>query len=140
MEDQIKNRVEKVLQILNRPIVVHPQWPEIPEMLKKEIQVQRAQMAITGSEGKASDAEVLAYLYSASLAAPLRSEYVKIYLNLFCKTMRRLGIEPPPDLCPGALNTYEKKLLDDLRKWIWDRSVKNTKKRRGSTKNARKKT
>ena len=117
---------------LTRPIVLHPQWMEIPEILKKEIERQRALQVQNNEEGEATDAEALAYLYSASLAAPLRSEYVRIYLYLFRRTMRRLGIEPPPDLCDvESLSEDEERELKELKRWLWKRSLKGAKKRRG---------
>ncbi len=120
--------VLKTLRILERPVVLYPGWYEIPEPIKKEIYLQRAEQALLQKEGEATDAEALAYLYSASLAVPLRSEYVRIYLYLFCRTMRRQGIEPPPDLCEvESLSEDEERLLRKLKQWLWERSMKGAK-------------
>ncbi len=100
----------------------------IKELIKKEIHLQRAEQALKQREGEATDAEALAYLYSASLAVPLRSEYVRIYSYLFQKTMRRLGIEPPPELCDvESLSEYEEGLLRELKEWLWEKSLKGFK-------------
>lgn len=123
-------KVEMALQNLSRPIVLHPQWMKIPEILKKEIERQRAVQVLKSEYGEATDAEALAYLYSASLAAPLRSEYVNIYLYLYQKIMKQIGIQLPPELCEvKSLSDYEKQLLADLKQWIWKKSMRTAKKK-----------
>ena len=121
-------KAKKVLINFNRPIVLHPGWMEIPYKLKKQISIERAEQILKGNPDEATDAEVLAYLSSSSMATPLLQEYVNIYLYLFQKTMKRIEIEVPSDLLKVKnLTDYEEQLMKELKCWIWNKSVKGLK-------------
>ena len=121
-------KLDKILINFNRPIVLHPGWMEIPDKLKKQISIERAEQILKGNLDEATDAEVLAYLSSASMATPLLQEYVNIYLYLFQKTMKQIEVEVPSDLLKVKnLTDYEKQLMNELNGWIWNKSVKGLK-------------
>ena len=116
---------------LSKPIVLHPGWREVPEHLIEEIMIQRRQQAERGEKGEATDAEILAYLYTASLAAPMDHEYVNIYMHLLQKYLDQKKIERPDFLREDVeLSEYEQGLLRELRRWIWSRAERACKKNR----------
>ncbi|HDL15835.1 MAG TPA: hypothetical protein ENH28_06780 [Euryarchaeota archaeon] len=127
-ESRFVHKLEKVLINLNRPIILHPGWMEITDTLKKQISIERAEQILKGNFDEATDAEVMVYLSSASMVAPLPYEYANIYLYLFQKTMKRIEIEVPPDLLEVKnLTDYEEQLMKELKGWIWKKSVKGLK-------------
>jgi len=70
------------------------------------------------------DSEVVAYLFTASLRAPLSSEMVNIYVYLTAQLMARRTKELSPDFQQAVsrgLTEWEQKLLDDLRRDIYDK-------------------
>jgi len=127
-ESRFRHKLEKVLINLNRPIILHPGGLEIPDNLKKQISIERAEQILKGNFDEVTDTEVMIYLSSASMAAPLSQEYFNIYLYCFQKTMKRISIEVPPDLLKVKnLTDYEEQLVNDLKGWIWNKSVKGFK-------------
>ena len=68
-----------------------------------------------------SDAEVVAYLYTASLAAPLRTEYARIYLYLAKKL---LGEKARDIDAPESLTDYELELLRRLKRDLYNARTK----------------
>ena len=63
----------------------------IPEWLKKEISEERTTLGLLGVLGKTDevgDAEVCAYLYTASLTAPMPHNMNEIYIYLTAKVSR----------------------------------------------------
>ncbi len=121
-------KAKKVLINFNRPIVLHSGGLEIPDKLKKQISIERAEQILKGNPDEATDAEVLAYLSSACMATPLPQEYVNIYMYFFQKFMKKISIEVPPDLLKVKnLTDYEEQLMKELKVWIWNKSVKGLK-------------
>ena len=112
-----------LLYALFAPVVVHPLWPEIPEKLKEQIKIYRLLNCLQiVREEKAHEIEALAYLVSASMVAPLRTEFANVYAYLFSKYFDRIA---PENLkAPKELSDYEKYLLNDLRKHIYEAQVK----------------
>ncbi len=127
-ESRFRHKLEKVLINLNRPIIFHPGGLEIPDKLKKQISIERAEQILKGNFDEVTDTEVMIYLSSASMATPLSQEYANIYLYLFQKTMKRIGIEVPSDLLEvKGLTDYEEQLMKDMKSWVWKKSVKGLK-------------
>ncbi len=123
-----EDRLENLLINLTRPIVLHPGWLEIPDKVKEQISIERAEQILKGNPDRATDAEVVAYLSSMSMAIPLSQEYANIYFYLFQKTMKQIKIEVPPDLLEVInLTDYEEHLMEELKSWIWNKSVKGLK-------------
>ncbi len=127
-ESKVVHKLKKVLINLNRPIILHPGGLEISDKLKKQISIERAEQILKGNFDKVTDTEVMIYLSSASMAAPLSQEYFNIYLYCFQKTMKKISIEVPPDLLEVKnLTDYEEQLMKELKCWIWNKSVKGFK-------------
>jgi hypothetical protein len=115
---------------LSTPIVVADRgWgQDIPEWLTKEIQTERMILSMLSLQKeladyeKVGDAEVVAYLMTASLAHPLTHEYTQIYLYIAAKVMigcKRSTLEALPqasrEVYERGLTEWEKKLLLDLK-------------------------
>ncbi len=127
-ESRFRHKLEKVLINLNRPIILHPGGLEIPDKLKKQISIERAEQILKGNFDEVTDTEVVIYLSSASMAAPLSQEYFNIYLYFFQKTMKKISIEVPSDLLEvKGLTDYEEQLMKDMKSWVWKKSVKGLK-------------
>lgn len=118
----------------NRLIVADRGWAEtIPQWLKDEIASERminGMIGVTNPEEKTServcDAEIVAYLMTASFRAPLSSDHRDIYLyvsaKLMLKTKRILKEEDLPDfmqeIYKTGLSEWEKTQLNDLRSMV----------------------
>lgn len=107
----------------------------LPAWIRGEILLERLIQVMKGEEGKVTDAEVVAHLYTVSMSRPLGGDWTKIYCYLVCQLMRRckkasnidqvekeLGVTP--------LDSYEKKLLNDLKRGLWDAGMRASKKKR----------
>lgn len=113
---------EGLITALSPTIIAHPMHvnEELPEWLVSEIRLQRIIELLRRQNGEEvneiSDAEVVAYLYTASLAAPLRTEFARIYLFLAKKLLgeRAKGIE-----APEQLTDYELDLLKRLKRDLY---------------------
>lgn len=117
--------VEKVVKALFKPVIVHPGWLEAPENVLRDIRIQRLQQVLKGEEGEATDAEALAYLSSASMVAPMHSEWVRIYEYIFQRYLDWNGIPRPEFLREDIrLSKYEESELGRLKRWLWDQAEK----------------
>lgn len=118
--------VAKLMTTIEPTIVTaNPDWGEtIPEWLIERIRIQRFVEHFKELRGEkiteASDEEAFAYLYTASLVAPLREEWVRIYLYLGYKIaperMKRQIEKLNP---PKELTDYEIYLLHRLKSYIY---------------------
>ena len=129
------NPIEAVVFALTGPIIAWPGFSELPKWLVEQIVLERLAQNIrvlTGQEDgdEATDAEVLAYLHTASLATPLPPEWCRIYFYLFAKyagkeqAKRILGPFLPNELSPD-----EERELRKLKRWRRRRAVKRFKER-----------
>jgi len=106
-------------------VTAHPDWGEyLPQWLIEKIRIQRFiehfkelnREKIT----EASDEEAFAYLCTASLTAPLREEWYRIYLYLGYKIAPERMKEKIAKLNPPKeLTDYEKYLLQRLKSYIY---------------------
>lgn len=99
----------------------------MPDWLKQEIPLQRLIQLTLKYKGKtegnkATDAEVLAYLYTANLSIPISSEYAEIYFYLGRKSLKWQGKTEVPDFLKDCENIdeYKTSLLDKLKIDIWN--------------------
>lgn len=125
----MKNKIDKP----NPIVVADTGWAEtLPDWLFKEIQAERmirGMIDILGKEKETykdiGDCEVLAYLLTASIRAPLDNHHTNIHLYLTKKVMRKRlcqeKINEMDFLDVDELSNYEKKLLNDLKYHIWKR-------------------
>jgi len=121
------------MQKENRLIVADVGWAEtIPKWLKDEIASERMINGLIdiatpkNTSQDVCDAEIVAYLMTASLRAPLGSDHTDIYLyisaKLMLKTKRILKEEDLPDfmqeIYKTGLSEWKKTQLQDLRSSI----------------------
>ena len=105
----------------NRLVVADSGWAEsIPQWLKDQIagdRIMNGMLGIAVPKGKTAeivcDAELVAYLMTASLRGPLSGEDGKIYLYLTAKVMLRANkIEKPEDLPDFMKKGYKAKNVE----------------------------
>lgn len=125
-----------------RPIVYDAMgrdWADtVPKWIKNEIILQRLIQVMKGEGGKATDAEVVVYLYTANLARPVSHEYVRIYCDLVCKLMEQRGknigdIRKEVD-ADRPLTEYELGELDSLKRKIWNAGIRASESKRRARK------
>ena len=106
------------------PIIVAGAWgADIPTWVKERITVERL-IAVKQDRGKGTDAEAMAYLFSASLEAPMDSDWAEIFLYVATKEMRIHGTDMPDDIKVDSLSEYRQGELNRLKTWIYERRVK----------------
>ena len=113
----------------NRLVVGDASWADmIPDWLLEEIKFERLILGlatISNPEAqKIGDAEVIAYLMTASMRAPMPSEYVEIYTYLTAKVMKRQGKQLPDFMAEKlerGLTQQEEYDLKELRSMIFDK-------------------
>lgn len=114
----------------NRLVVGSLPWADcIPDWVKEEIKTERIMLGLIGiaaddfsdsdNSDKVGDAEVVAYLMTASLAAPLPHTLTEIYLYLATKVMERKGKTVPNDIRKTELSRYEEQELKGLKYTIY---------------------
>ncbi len=119
---EIESMISDIMGIFRNPIILYPSgWMDtLPDRLRNEITMERflQQMKAKGKPiDEATDAEALAYIYSAVLVAPMDSEWTNIYLWLG----RDYGMPDPERMTPKKLTSDEEKMLSDLKRWIYRR-------------------
>ena len=83
--------------------------------------------ALKGEESAGTDAEACAYLYIASLTAPMNGDWSHIYLYLPTKTFRRWGKgEMPTDVAVDSLGDYQMGERNRLKDWLHRQRIKAT--------------
>ena len=106
------------------PIVVaDPSWGEtLPKWLRLAVQAARLSQVLAREKELASEEEVVAYLYTASLRAPLDHDLATIYLVLSARVMARWGqLESPAEFWTRIghekpeMSLYQERLLRQLR-------------------------
>ena len=111
----------------NRLVVGDASWADmIPEWLLEEIKAERLIYGLAGISNpeapKVGDAEVMAYLMTASMQAPMPGEYVEVYIYLTARLMKRQGKELPVfmvEKLERGLTKYEEYSLENIRSDIY---------------------
>lgn len=112
----------------NRLVVGSASWTDtIPKWLLEEIKAERLMLgmgAIASPEAEqVGDAEICAYLMTASLEAPLGSDYTNIYVYLTAHVLKRQRKKGIPDFMTEqlerGLSPDEERTLQDLRHTIY---------------------
>lgn len=111
------------------PIIAYPSpWKDdIPDWLKSRITLERLIMNMSthaGEEPTGTDAEALAYLFPASLEAPLGSDWTEVYLYLATRVCTAEGKEVPKDIQVETLSDYRMNELNRLKSFIYDQRIK----------------
>jgi len=123
LDNRIDKQIGDLVGALTDPIIVFdPSWADVlPDWLKGEIKMQRLAQLMKGEEGISTDAEALAYVSNASLAQPIASDWVDIYMHLLTKVM---GDKVPEEMRKGSLDDYRMGELRHLKEWIYRHRVK----------------
>ncbi len=107
---------------------------DLPDWVNPRITVERLlenmKALHTGEEMTATDAEACAYLYTASLTAPISSDWAQVYLYVAGKEItQERKTEMPEDIRVEKLTDYQARMLADLKHWIYEARVKVRKER-----------
>ena len=89
---KVDRQISDLVGALTDPIIVMPGgWGDtLPDWIKDAITVERLienLKHLNGEEPTGTDAEAVAYLYTASLTAPMDRDWAEIYLYLTRKVM-----------------------------------------------------
>jgi hypothetical protein len=160
MFDAIAQNKEKINQRIDRetdcwisdlvgsltdPIIVMPGgWGDtLPSWIREVITIERMienMKSLKGEELLASDAEVVAYLYTASLESPMDSDWVEIYLYMASKVMKRhTKQEMPADM--RVVEKLTRNQEDDLlrfKRWLYETRVRSRQEKNRSKRRERK--
>ena len=125
-EKQLKaSGITQLARALLDPIIVWRGFSsrDVPVQIRTEVKLQRLlqiRATLSGQKiDKATDAEVLAYLMTASLENPLDSDWVDIYSYLARNYLKRKGCVVPKFLeGEGQLDEYQQRKLVELKRWI----------------------
>jgi hypothetical protein len=129
--DQKSDRhISELVGALTDPIIVMPGgWGDtLPVWIKEAVTIERLISNMKQLKGEiitATDAEAVAYLYTASLEAPLDGDWVEIYLYLASKVIgqhRKTGI--PADIKVESINDYQQSELSRFKRWIYETRVR----------------
>jgi len=125
-EKIVEKQIDDMVGALTDPIIVMPGgWGDtLPEWIKTRITLERLaenMKELRGEQPTGTDAEATAYLYTASLTAPMSTEWANIYFYVFTKVM---GDKVPEDLRKEEITDYEWGLLQEFKRWLWKARVK----------------
>ncbi len=121
----IEKGISDIVGVFTDPILVMPGgWGDtLPDWLKQAITLERLienMKALKGEEMTGTDAEACAYLYTASLEAPMDHDWTQIYLYIAGKTYQRHKQgELPEDIRVESLRDDQVRDLDRLKDWIY---------------------
>lgn len=136
MRGKADNQIGEIIGALTDPIIVMPGgWGEIlPDWIKSQITLERLAQNARASKGEkmtATDAEACAYLYTASLEAPMSRDWAQVYFYVTGKAAswdkddRILD-----DIRVDSLDDYQVGLLKGLKDWIYECRLKARKKKK----------
>ena len=135
-EQKTETWIGDVVGALCDPIIVMPGgWgTPVPDWINSAITMERLIENMKAAKGEyvtGTDTEAMYYISTASLVAPIGSDWTDIYMYLFTRSIRRhkKETEVPPDLVHESLNQYQQQLLDRLKRWIYDKRVNARKER-----------
>lgn len=130
----IDKGISELVGVFTDPIIVYRSgaWGDtIPDWVRQQITIERLaenMRAIKSKDGKGTDAEALAYLYTASLEFPLDHDWTNIYLYITRKEYEKANRgEFPSDITVDSLSDYEAGQLNELKDWIYRMRAKHRK-------------
>ncbi len=107
----------------NRLVVGAREWADIiPEWLLKEIEMERKIYGLASLIGRGpivGDAEVCAYLMTASLRQPLSSEHTNIYMYLVTQLFKKKDKHVPLSIRKEKLTEWEEHEFKELKDIIY---------------------
>jgi hypothetical protein len=123
---QSNDFVFNFMDCLTSPVIVFKSaWQDtIPKDILKNIKLSRLLCSMQQEE-MASLTETLAYIMPRTYEAPMPTEWVNIYtwlgLQYAGQFKNKEQLNAMTEIAPSKLSEYEKNLLDNLRKWIYDK-------------------
>jgi len=129
-EKQVEKGISDIVGVFTDPILVFPGgWGDtLPEWLKGAITMERLMMNVESlktGQMTGTDAEACAYLYTASLTAPMDSDWTQIYLYVSTKVCSQWKkTEMPEDIRVESLRDDQLRDLNRLKEWIYRQRVK----------------
>ena len=140
MNNGIDKHIDEIVGALRDPIIVFPGgWADtLPEWIKTEITLERLAQnmkALKGEKMTATDAEACAYLYTASLTAPMDHDWTQIYLYIAGKVVARgKDAQIPDDIKVDSLRDDQMRDLQELKDWIYQGRLKGRQEKRRAEK------
>jgi len=126
---QTNDFVFNFMDCLTSPIIVFKSaWQDIiPEDILKNIKPSRLLCAVQQEE-MASLTETLVYIMPRTYEAPMPTEWVNIYtwlgLQYAIQFKNNDQLNAMIEIAPNELSEYEMDLLNNLRRWIYDKRRK----------------
>ncbi|MBC8275504.1 MAG: hypothetical protein H8E40_11140 [Chloroflexi bacterium] len=147
-ERKVDGWIDDIVGALFDPIIVMPGgWgDDLPEWLRTRVTLERLGENIValreGRELTATDAEAACYLFTASLTAPMGSDWTQIYLYVAGGEMKgEKKLEMPEDIKVESLTESQWRDLKQLKDWIYGQRLKHRKdKTRGERRKVREET
>ena len=144
-ERKTERWIDDIVGALFDPIIVMPGgWgDDLPEWLRTRVTLERLGENIValreGRELTATDAEAACYLFTASLTAPMGSDWTQIYLYVAGGEMKsEKKLEMPEDIRVESLTESQWRDLKQLKDWIYQQRIKHRKgKERGERRQAK---
>jgi len=128
--------IDDLVGIFTDPILVMPGgWGDtLPDWIKSQVTLERLIQEMKVSKGEkptGTDAEACAYLYTASLEAPLDRDWTEIYLYIAGKVVASgKNAQIPDDIKVESLTNDQMRDLQELKDWIYQHRVKVRQERR----------
>lgn len=127
-QKELERVIDEIVGMFKDPVVLYPGgWEDtLPTRVWEMIHMERMmqQMKAKGKKiEESTHAEALAYLYSASVVAPIGNEWTNIYLWLG----RDLLPKGAESFAPKELSREEQDYLTDLKRWIQRRKTSGRK-------------
>jgi hypothetical protein len=121
-----QKRVKAIFQAFQTPLILSPGgWgDELPDWFKPRIIGERLAMIDAGTYDKATDAEVTAYMFTASLAQPLTPDWSEI--TIYQSALQMPQLKDVLDV-PKQLTEYQKMEVDHLKHQMRDSQIKREK-------------
>ncbi|GAI75238.1 unnamed protein product [marine sediment metagenome] len=144
-ERKVDGWIDDIVGALFDPIIVMPGgWgDDLPEWLRTRVTLERlGENIVALREGRgltATDAEAACYLFTASLTAPMGSDWTQIYLYVAGGEMKsEKKLEMPDDIKVESLTESQWRDLKQLKDWIYGQRLKHRKeKQRGERRQAK---
>ncbi len=133
-ERKVDGWIDDIVGALLDPIIVVPGgWgDDLPEWLRTRVTLERLAENIAslheGREITATDAEAACYLFTASLTAPMGSDWTQINMYVAGGEMKsHAKTEMPEDIRVESLTESQWRELRQLKNWIYQQRVKHRK-------------
>jgi len=119
-----QRRIKEVIRALHAPLVCHPGgWDQsLPDWIAGRAVRQRMEMLDNGGWDKATDADIAAHLFTASLVAPMNHDWAEIYIYTVAQLMPQLCDTTIP--VPKELSAWQQQELNQLKRKIFERQNK----------------